>query len=198
MTKNDIITLAWKGTHLNNPYHNLKHCTDVYNWCEKILEFEHATMSVELKFASLLHDYNHSGGYFDDNYNIPEAIRHICEGPIKDAIDNSGADASTIVKLIHVTRFVDGGFPDEPQTLEEMAIRDADLMTSFLPLEEAIEALNGLHTEFLIHFPDMTKEHFWKGNVKFMQNAKFYTLYGNIMKEQLDERLKLLEAHWYG
>lgn len=197
MNKNDLISLAWNGTHLNNPYHNLKHCTDVYDWCEKILEFEHSPMSLELKFASIFHDYNHSGGKYDDNYNIPEAIRHICEGPIKDAIDKSGADASTIVKLINITKFSDGHFPKEPETLEEMAIRDADLLTSFLPVSEAIDALNGLYSEFLLTIPNMTKEQFWKGNIKFMKNIKFYTNYGNLLKEQLDEKLKVLEAHWY-
>lgn len=198
MNKNDIISLSWNGTHINNPYHNLKHCIDVYNWCEKILEFEHSEMSLDLKFATIFHDYNHSGGHFDDNYNIPEVLRHICEGPIKEAIDNAGADASNIVKLIHVTRFIDGGFPGEPQTIEEMAIRDADLMLSFLPLGESIIAINGLYSEMKIKNPDMTPDQFWQMNVNFMNNAKFYTKYGNMLKEQLNEKLDILKEYWNG
>jgi hypothetical protein len=197
MTKNDIIALSWAGTHLTNPYHNLKHCVDVYNWCEKILKHDNIPMSLDLQFATIFHDYNHSGGRLDDDYNIPEAIRHICEGPVREAIDNVGADATNIVKLINITKYIDGGFPKEPETFEEMVIRDADLMTSFLPWPQAIEALTGLYTEFLIHFPKMTKEHFWKGNVTFMKNAKFYTNYGKMRQEQLDERLTILEKHWH-
>jgi HD superfamily phosphodiesterase len=198
MNKNEIIALSWKGSHLTNPYHNLKHCVDVYNWCEKILEYENEPMSLELQFATILHDYNHSGGKFDDNYNIPEAIRHVCEGTIKDAIDNAGADAVKIVKLISITKFIDGTFPHDPETLEEMAIRDADLMTTFLPLGESIVAINGLYSELLFKNSNMTRDQFWEGNVKFMNNATFYTKYGNMMKEQLNEKLDILKEHWNG
>lgn len=198
MTKNDIISLSWKGNHINNPYHNIKHCIDVYNWCEKILEFEHAEMSLDLKFATIFHDYNHSGGYYDDNYNVPEAIRHICTGPIKEAIDNAGASAANIVKLISVTKFIDGVFPAIPETLEEMAIRDADLMTSFLPLKESVIAINGLYNEIKVKNPDLTIDKFWEGNEKFMNNAVFYTKYGQMLKEQLSEKLQLLKENWNG
>jgi hypothetical protein len=68
----------------------------------------------------------------------------------------------------------------------------------FLPLGESIIAINGLYSEMKVKNPDMTRDQFWEGNVKFMNNAKFYTKYGNMLKEQINEKLEILKEYLYG
>lgn len=199
----EIYRLSSTGTHKENPYHNPTHCWQVFSRCCEIMNHEQKEMTVSLTWASLFHDYNHSGGKHLDSHNIERALdglwrnyRGWCVDNCKEDSDffNAGHDYAVISELIRVTEYTDGVFVREPYTFEQMAIRDADLMTVFLPLEEAAEQTLGLYTEICVGKPTLTRAEFWELNVEFLKNAVWYTSYGKVLAERwLDEKLASLK-----
>jgi|688.fasta_scaffold00172_182 hypothetical protein len=178
-----------------NPYHNLQHCINVYKWCEKIAAHENKEFAIELQWAALFHDFDHSGGRVDDNINLLYAVtgfnlfyakwanQHINQWDYY----NPGHIAK-IVSIIRCTAFIKGTFPVEPITFEEKAIRDADLMSVFLPDEEAIEALNGLYKEISLS-NNLTRLEFWDSNKSFFNKVTWYTDYGKLKSAELNNRI---------
>lgn len=178
-----------------NPYHNLQHCINVYKWCEKIAAYENKEFAIELQWAALFHDFDHSGGRTDDTVNILYAVNGFnlfyakwasqCENPWEYYNPNHIAK---IVSIIRCTSFIKGKFPIEPITFEEKAIRDADLMTIFLPDEEAVESLNGLYKE-ISKFTNLTRVEFWNSNKAFFNAITWYTNYGKLKSAELNNRI---------
>lgn len=197
--KASIQELSQSGTHINNPYHNYKHCNDVTTWCEKILLHEGITqLSPELLWAALFHDYNHSGGLLPDSENIKNArigltvkYKHYTQGYAFQF--QTGYVLAKAHEIIDCTLF-DNGFPNTPRSLDQQVIRDADLMSVFLPLEESLVMCNGLYQELLVKQPLLTKQDYWSKNVEFLSNVTWFTSYGKLLSKSLPEKLKELES----
>lgn len=165
------------GDHVDNPYHNQIHCKHVYDMGEKLLSSMGLEPSDEFIWAALFHDYNHSGGKTSDDENIQKAIVGVTKAAttLKQTIANfKPVDLSVIASMIECTKFT-GVFPNEPKTIEEQCLRDADLMTVFAGTDTAVMLLNGLYEEMLIKNPSLTKQEFVTRNVEFLTNAKYYT-----------------------
>lgn len=180
LINNIIFTLSSTGAHINNPYHNLVHCNQVRQSCAGILRAMDLTPSIELEWASIFHDYDHTGGKEPDGVNIALAQAGVYKQIDKfnsyiPKFSNHKADIDKIFSLIKVTSFINGEFPYDPESLDEMIIRDADLMSIFADRDVALYLTNGLYQELLLKFPTMTREEFWEKNVNFLTNAEWYT-----------------------
>lgn len=181
-----VYNLSTTGYHVHNPYHNLIHCNQVYEACVNLLTMQHLEPSDELIWASLYHDYNHSGGSLVDTINVQNAI----DGVKKDIEefystypDQPPVNIDTIESLIKCTTYI-GYFPNEPKTYEEQVLRDADLMSVFADHGIAVLLMNGLYKEIHNKVPDLTKEKFAEQNYEFLTNAKYYTEHANDLVEQ--------------
>lgn len=181
-----VYKLSTSGYHVHNPYHNLIHCYQVYEACVNLLTLQQLEISDELIWASIYHDYNHSGGSEPDTINIQRAIDGVNEG-INEFYslypEHPSVNIETIESLIKCTTFI-GHFPTEPTTIEECVIRDADLMTIFAGHEIAVLLTKGLYKEIQRNRPELTKEEFVKANYEFLSNAKYYTEPANDLVEQ--------------
>lgn len=185
--KYPILALAATGTHVTNPYHNLVHCYNVYKTCEVLLEYYNEKPSTELMWASLFHDYNHSGGERDDHYNIQQAIDGVKSKIAEFYLtypEYPKVDINKIISLINCTKYI-GHFPNEPETLEEQCLRDADIMTVFSSHNVAINLLNGLYTE-LNRDGTMSKSDFFNKTHEFLSNSTVYTGLAKLHFRHLD------------
>lgn len=111
----------------NNPaqfsYHNSLHCQTVAYNC--ILASKQMKMSseqlVELVVAALLHDWNHSGGEFEDDVNIRRAENAYMQMHYRFKLM---LQPRNIIRLLKATEFPH----KHVETLEEKIIQDADLL----------------------------------------------------------------------
>lgn len=185
-----INELAREGTHSINPYHNHRHCQQVLYAVCRILEEEYENKFIQLRpsviWATLFHDYNHSGGKCGDDLNIEYATLNLRHHYIHyyQQLHNLdvekgiylGESLQEALNMIKCTMFVNGGFPHEPRTIEERAIRDADLCSIFLPQDDAVRAMKGLYMEMTLTQP-MSRQEFWTRNEEFLRNVNWYTDY---------------------
>ena len=182
MPLEEVIYVVSYGAHMHNPYHDVMHCKKVFQVSKKILAHYNETPSDELIWAAYFHDYDHTGGRHPDPINIDYAVNGFLkkfESVKKWNPDHDNINIDKVIHLIKLTQFVDGKFPIEPNTLEEQALRDADLSMWTLELDDAVNFTKGLYTEMLIHNKSLTKEEFWAKNIEFLTNAKLYTSYAN-------------------
>lgn len=186
---------ALDGKHIDNPYHNHIHCKNVYEMGDRLLTLMDMKPSDEFIWASFFHDYDHTGGECHDDINIQLAI----DGVTK-AIESTQTipnfplvNIDTVVSMIQCTKYI-GTFPNEPKTIEEQCLRDADLMTIFAGTDTAIKLLNGLYAEIRLKNPLLTKQEFVKMNTEFLSNAKYYTEPAKeLVEKYLTQTLKDLE-----
>jgi hypothetical protein len=172
-----VYELSTSGCHVHNPYHNLIHCWQVYKACDNLLQLHGLDPSDELIWASIYHDYNHSGGRDFDTANIEKALVGVNEG-IKQFYeqypDHPTVDIEKIESMIRSTLYI-GTFPNEPKSLEEQCLRDADLMTIFAENDIAVLLMRGLYRELTYRLPTLTIQEFINMNYKFLSDAKYYT-----------------------
>ena len=181
LTKTELADIVYNisksGYHVHNPYHNLIHCWQVYKACENLLQLHDLEPSDELIWASIFHDYNHSGGRDFDTANIEKAILGVNEGikQFRDQYpDQPPVDINIIESMIKCTLYI-GTFPNEPKSLEEQVLRDADLMTAFVENDIAVILMKGLYKEMIYRLPTLTMQEFINMNAKFLSEAKYYT-----------------------
>lgn len=179
------------GTHIFNPYHNGRHADCVTQTAIYAYTYEDgARPTPELMFSALFHDYDHSGGYADDEWNVnraTDAVRKFRGHPRL-----VGVDIQVITSNIMCTYFDGTGFPVEPRTLEQKALRDADLMAIYE--SDAGAQLYGLFRELRVRRPELELKEFIEGNKNFLIAAPMYTKYGNAVKDKcLSDRLAHLE-----
>lgn len=193
-----ILNLALTGTHVNNPYHNQTHCNQVFAWCEEIAREEEYTMTPSLMWSALFHDYNHSGGTENDDYNIDAACAGVrdkmyefCGSILTMTLPEAfefGYVLGLVDSNIRCTKFL-GHWPIAPANMEQRILRDADLMTIFLPTDDALKATNGLYEELNAVKP-MTREEFWEKNEVFLRGVGWHTDYARrLALVEIDYRL---------
>ena len=110
-------------------YHGYQHLLTVAINCFDLGEYYFSNGKIRqeirlLVLAGLYHDWDHTGGQYEDSINIAKAtvgmVKHVAE-----LEDFSDADISKISKLISMTEFPHRGVP---VSLSEKIIRDADLL----------------------------------------------------------------------
>lgn len=174
----------------NNPYHNAyhTHCMvvnahEAVTWYNRSKDPEQHIISkqqhAELLIACLYHDLGHSMGKFSDTTNVALAVTAARggneEGQLYCVSSTLGADLhiDTICNIIAVTEYP---FIRTPKTLCEQIIRDCDLLQSLEP--DWMEMIFvGLFKELKNkpEFADMTIEQFGPLQIKFLENAEFFT-----------------------
>jgi hypothetical protein len=192
-TLDDIMRLVQSGSHNLNPYHNTIHELQHVYWSHACAvnsngPDEDHFIAEHLALASLFHDHNHSGGTRLDPVNIERALEFIkVHFPFVDARFES---------LIKVTEFVNGKWPQEPESFEEKCMRDADLMSIYT--REGRRLLIGLFEELgagLTH--DLKKDEVVKllcKNAEFLWGSEMFTSFGKQMKaDHLERSLKDFE-----
>lgn len=179
-------TTGSRALHKNNPYHNVDHCVNVVAHafdCMRVelgLGWDETFFNENLFIAGMFHDFNHSGRERrPDAENIQEALDGLQD--FCGANDLYYRNGSEVVDLIRVTEFLgpDKGFALEPLTLEEMCIRDADLMSITTRLGQRM--LFNLALELKV--PPMQ---FAEKNLDFLKGCQFYTVKGQQVHAQLD------------
>lgn len=174
-----------KNTSRDAPYHNLFHtlcmivnCNDGYfHHIDVNTDYDYDTHAT-LMIAAAFHDFAHSAGAQDDDWNIANAIKWVelfFEDQSQKYVHNTyfqdKNNLATIKKLITVTRFP---FIHEPQTRLEKIIRDSDLLQCY---EDAWfeHVIQGLQQEFAVKGRVIETTEFLRLQVEFLKNAKFYT-----------------------
>ncbi len=201
-----LMDLALSGTHYSNPYHNVVHELQAVYYSNAA--FRHTADYNKsdarlLTIAALFHDHNHSGGKYKDDVNIQMAV-----GSVNCLLPNSGhgylrdSELDTICDIIRCTMFIDGAFPNEPETILEQCMRDADLCAIYT--DEGRELLRNLTYELHVSNPEFTAlyqmetrkeiDSYLKRNADFLRLAPMYTDYGTHLKDcQLESSLSAYE-----
>lgn len=184
--------ISSSGLHGLNPYHNMRHSGCVVKYAQRIYTYETGNAcEPELLLMGWMHDYNHSGGHHSDAVNIERARAGVHKFENHPRMRH--VDVGRVIKGIECTYFDGKGFPIDPVTDEEKALRDADLMAIYE--KDAVVQLLGLLMEIHVQRPTLSVAEFFEGNATFLRNAKMYTQYGNAVKEQyLEERLAHVAA----
>lgn len=174
-----------KNTSIDAPYHNLFHtlcmivnCNEGYiSNIDVDADYDYITQRT-ITIAAAFHDFAHSAGAQDDDWNIATALywveRFFDEQAKKYEHDDFFQNRNNLTKikqLISVTRYP---FIHEPQTLEEKIIRDSDLLQCY---EDAWfeHVIQGLQQEFAVKGRFIDTKEFLRLQVEFLKNAKFYT-----------------------
>lgn len=186
-----------RNTSRDAPYHNLFHtCCMIVN-CYGMGKAQQLSSHElrDLVLAAAFHDFSHSAGYHDDDWNIATAIENLksffeheyrrytalmCDSAHYDGTSyySSFRDLwndkifENAAETIRVTRYP---FNVEPVTIQQKIIRDCDLMQMFEPawFEHVIE---GLIAEFANKGMNLSLEQMLVGQIEFLKNAKFYVL----------------------
>jgi hypothetical protein len=171
------------------PYHNFNHLLTVVRYTHGACRFYELTPKEELEmlFAALFHDVNHSGGKETDDVNIinaKRAVHNFCHNY------NIDIDAHEVCRIIDATQYP---YVYEPHELDlkQQIIRDADLMQVF-EYNWIQQNMMGLCSEMGITMDKMIP-----GQRDFLMSAQFNTNWGIFWKEQrwkeVKEKLDKLE-----
>jgi hypothetical protein len=185
------------GTHVNNPYHNTTHMLNMAWYARHMYRSEAPARDwlprdeAIVVVSALLHDYDHSGGYFkNDLDNINAALNFIDSVVGRSLLCESGFEyhIPEIKQNILHTRYdaATKSFPHEPSNLMQKSLRDADLMSLYS--SEGRQLLVGLYYEiygvpFIYASLDEAKA-YARAQYDFNSNARMYTDYGRRMQAQ--------------
>lgn len=155
------------------PYHNNFHLESVAKFT--ILGAEHHNLPtqdiIDLVYAALTHDFDHSGSGKDDDANIIRALHgfgtmalKINAGEFTRTQPLSPESCANIKKYIRCTRFpylVDGS----TLSIQEQIIRDADILQGLFAQDYIMGIVAGIAKEANIPMKNMLngQEAFWKG-----------------------------------
>lgn len=157
-------------------YHNNYHSICVALNCYEGAVHEQLSESTMryLVAAALFHDFNHSGGIFQDEQNIDIAIFGLVKACRQQNI-MSDSDLEQAIFTLRVTKYP---YDRVPVTMSEMIIRDADLMQAYdSNLVKLKEQYVGLKTEIeRMQGITFTNEEFAAGQQAwFRENVKWQT-----------------------
>ena len=180
----------------NNPYHNPAHCKRVaLRLAELLMASNELDLMYQIEFdlqqgivAALFHDFRHTG-HGPDSRNIEIAVNGLLEAEcVKDYFGEGNETIAIIADAIRCTEFKQG-FPVEPYTRVQCALRDADVMESCEPngvkyvLFDLAEEM-GVEVADAIHM-----------QIGFLQQVQMYTEAGKaIWAATLDSRIMAVGA----
>ena len=155
-------------------YHSNDHMEQVFIIAQWLLSANEVRSSVAFALSCLMHDYDHTTGKESDEVNIKNALKGV-----DDLLSNKyhWAILLEIKNLIKITQypFLE---ENEPKTLLEAALRDADLMYAMTEDQtKRLEILRKLSIEIHGH-ANFTDAELISQQRKFWSTAKMYTAQG--------------------
>lgn len=174
----------------SNPYHNFEHISNVFLFCKEGAEYHNLPESetLDLLVAALFHDFNHSGGKFDDDTNIYNA---------KMALDAWYNESDTSVNIDNIKSYIDiTRFPYNVESsmlnLPQQILRDADMGSIFTDNWFQTIML-GLSSEINQDISD-----FLEAQINFMKNMKpnsewFKNEKFNLLKNKIEDLMLYAE-----
>lgn len=165
------------NTALNAPYHNVNHTLSVMLFSyELAVEMKNDNLNIRnLLIASLFHDMNHSVGKLTDDKNIENAI-----DAFKKISTENEDDNLNIIDIISSTQYP-YTFPNDSATLEQLIIRDADLLQGVRD-DYFQQVVIGLSTEFKQKLFD-----FLPNQIKFWETVTYNTQHANRLWNEVKE-----------
>lgn len=169
---------VWEYLSVLNPssagrnYHSSRHMLEVWAIACWIAESESIKLDKNIQLACLMHDYDHSLGKFDDDHNIERA----CAGVDKVLADYPGLNLEKIKVHIRKTRFPFLS-ENDPQTLDEACLRDADLLYAMTEGDDRIKILTKLllevgRKEFVMGEALREQTEFWRSCVMYTETGR--------------------------
>lgn len=185
----------------NKPYHNNRHMLGVWDAVQKIWVFERNTKDPEeneksltiLMLASMLHDYDHSGGETTDHYNVLRA-REFVEELLKNG--DLGIPDDIRIAVDRAIACTEYPFIIEPTSHLEKILRDADILYATLSLDPTI-IMEDLRAEIMVAAKrDITYKEMLVGQARFAEDAVLFTTTGKGIWESSSQRyLELLTQY---
>lgn len=173
----------------NAPYHNLNHLLTVTRHAYNALRFNNSFYGgcmEDVLVACLFHDYNHSQGKENDEYNIKVAKQELVK--FLNSLDENPLDTDFMLELIDATQYP-YVIPAEELSPYQKIIRDADLCQIY-EYDWLKQNILGLSIEMSIPIVDLIK-----GQRKFLLSIEPLTDYGKYMhKTYFNSVLEELET----
>jgi hypothetical protein len=160
----------------NAPYHNLNHLLTVTRHCYNATEFDTSfgyDFREELLMAALFHDYNHSMGEQNDEWNVDIAIQHLAAFNHKEQLN---LDIGVMTKILRATQYP-YVIPSEDLNVYQRIIRDADLCQIY-EYNWLQQNIFGLSQEMKIPVEQLIP-----GQRKFLESITPLTDYGRFMHD---------------
>jgi len=181
--------LIKNNTSSNLPYHNTRHCINVFNTAIDIAD-DYGNISdeklIELGVACLFHDINHSGGKLTDQKNIQIACTEFIK--FYDSLSNrlkDGIRPNYVCELILYTIFPRVGIPIN---IAEEIIMDSDLIQCY-DTDWVLFAIKGLADERGVSMSQSLSD-----QINFINSVEYITKYAQELHEERKENyLKELE-----
>ncbi|MFO7719143.1 MAG: HD domain-containing protein [Gillisia sp.] len=167
------------------PFHSVEHTKDVYKYVKTIANYEEVFGSdlEPILIAALFHDTGMAQTYVDhEDQSVKYAVEFLKEQ------EYSEDKLNIVTSCILATKM-----PQNPQTLAEKIICDADLY--HLGLESYIFKNERLRAEWEEYFNLTYSDEEWYAiNVEFLENQKYHTWFGKtVLKNRKDLNCNMLK-----
>lgn len=192
LSRSNIVTLTYdhcidflENTRCKSlPFHSVEHTKDVYKYVKTIANYEEVFGSdlEPILIASLFHDTGMAQTYVDhEEQSVKYAVEFLKEH------DYPEDKLNIVTACILATKM-----PQNPQTLAEKIICDADLY--HLGLESYIFKNERLRAEWEEYFSLKYSDEEWYAiNVQFLENQKYHTWFGKtVLKNRKDLNCTML------
>lgn len=179
----------------NAPYHNLNHLLTVTRHAYNALRFNNSFYGgcmEDVLVACLFHDYNHSQGKENDEYNIKVAKQELVK--FLNSLDENPLDTDFMLELIDATQYP-YVIPAEELSPYQKIIRDADLCQIY-EYDWLKQNILGLSIEMGIPIVDLIKGqgHFLCSIVPLTEYGKYmHNTYFSSVLEELYTLEKIME-----
>lgn len=165
------------------PYHNIQHLMAVALKSNEILSntitdtIQYHLLAKNLFIAACFHDVDHSGGKLTDSENIERAVtrlRQFWQRPRTFV----GMDLESIIQAIRCTEYP---FVKPPYSLNDMCLRDADLLMMLEPDSEYFFV--GLAKEMETSFT-------YEDNIEWLKKQTFFIEYTTVVLKKFFQKGK--------
>jgi len=172
----------------NLPYHNNRHCINVFNTAidiaDSIGNIEENNI-ISLGIACLFHDFDHSGGKLKDRENIEIAIDGFYKFLGSNIVEFNGYILTDVIDMILSTEFPK---KREPINIQQQIIMDSDLIQCY-DKDWFIFAIKGLSDERGVSVSQALSD-----QTNFINNITYYTEFAQqLHDERKEDYLKTLE-----